>query len=139
MDLQNIVLGKKTAYRKAYNKTEKVLMMMSFFGTREWKFQNDNIKRLANITKKLEFRQCQMDFDIRNIDWNEYFKNYIPGIKKYYFKESCENVEKLRTSYQRLKKLHNFIKYLLYFIFAQKVVKVLRVLISKVVFKMIVK
>jgi Male sterility protein len=139
MDFRNIILGKKTMYRKAYKKTEKVLMMMSYFGTREWNFKNENIRRLINETKKFEFSRGHLNFDIESIDWKEYFTNYIPGIKRYFFKESCENVEKLQVSYERLRKLHNFVKYLIYVILARKMFKVLSVLMSKVVFKMIVK
>lgn len=139
MDFQNIVLGKKTMYLNAYNKSEKILMIMSFFGMREWNFQNENIRRLTNETKKFKFNHDNMDFDIKNIDWSEYFANYIPGIKRYFFKENCENVEKLQISYERLRKIHNFLKYLIYVIFAGKMCKSLANYLSGTAFRIMVK
>lgn len=100
MDFIALVVGKKMVYRKAYKKTEKILMMMSYFGTREWIFRNENIKRMVDNTKDFKYANGNLDFDLRNIHWNEYFRNYIPGIKRYFFKENCDNMKSLQRSYQ---------------------------------------
>lgn len=117
-----------------YQKLNRVLYMMSFFGLREWKFCNKNIDQLATLLKS-QHKQIQekkangsnelirsqngitshhsiqkncipnghrnafdikrdnqlhnaLEFDMRTIDWNEYFFHYLPGIKKYFFKET---------------------------------------------------
>lgn len=92
-----LVVGKKMIYRQAYKKTENILMMMSFFGLREWNFGNENIQRLLEKTRHFPNR---LDFDLRNVDWNKYFHAYIPGIKRYYYKENSSNIQRLSAQYQ---------------------------------------
>lgn len=91
--------------------------MMSYFGLREWHFRNENIDQLAELLKsqknhlsmdefKTPSNRCDdatkpnvqsdgktvdLEFDMRTIDWNEYFYHYLPGIKKYFFKERLTN------------------------------------------------
>lgn len=100
MDLAAKLTGKRAIYYKISKKTEKILVMMSYFGRREWNFGNSNIEALVVKTKTLKF-VGNFDFDMRNIDWKCFFRNYVPGIKRYFFKENCENVKKLEASYQR--------------------------------------
>jgi len=100
MDILALAIGKKMIYRKAYRKTEKILIIMSFFGLQEWKFHNQNIRQLVEKTKDFKMQRGSLEFDMRNINWTEYFRSYIPGIKRYYFKEDCSNVEQLERSYQ---------------------------------------
>lgn len=99
-DLASLAVGKKMIYSKSYKRMEKILMMMAFFGTRDWNFGNENIQRLIEKTASLKFERGDLNFNISLIDWKEYFRNYIPGIKRYFFKESCENVKALESSYQ---------------------------------------
>lgn len=33
------------------------------------------------------YQHRSLEFDMRTIDWKEYFFHYMPGIKKYFFKE----------------------------------------------------
>lgn len=122
-------------YRKGYQKLSRVISMMSYFGLREWQFQNTNIVRLAAILKSwqkndnhnhtdghyshiinryhhrlndtssftttngklfnesIDQRPFNLEFDMQTIDWNEYFLNYLPGIKRYFFKEHLTNNE----------------------------------------------
>lgn len=100
MDLAAFLVGKKMIFSKAYKRIEKVLLMMSYFGNREWNFGNKNIERLVQETSAFRFERGDLCFDIKTIDWNEYFRNYIPGIKRYFFKESCDDLRKLKTSYE---------------------------------------
>lgn len=108
MDFVALIIGKRMMYRKAYRKTEKILIIMSYFGTRQWIFQNKNVQSLVEKTKHFEFQRGSMDFDMRNINWSEYFRNYIPGIKRYFLKEDCADVGALKSSYQWYKYLNWF-------------------------------
>lgn len=137
LDLSNAIIGKKMIYRRAYKKTEKVLLMMSYFGLRQWSFKNENIQSLLEKTKNFKFINGDLDFDFKNIDWQEFFKNYIPGIKKHHFKENCDDVEQQRISYNRLKKLHNFLKYLTYFFISGKIFLVLKFIITRITYLLI--
>lgn len=106
MDFVALIIGKRMMYRKAYRKTEKILIIMSYFGTRQWTFQNKNVQSLVEKTKNFQFQRGSMDFDMRNINWPEYFRNYIPGIKRYFLKEDCDDVRALKSSYQWYKYLN---------------------------------
>lgn len=100
MDFVALILGKKVMYSKAYKKIEKVLVMMSYFGTREWEFTNGNVDRLLKCTRDFKYEKGNLEFDIRKINWNEYFRNYIPGIKRYFFKEDCGSLRQMKTFYE---------------------------------------
>lgn len=41
----------------------------------------------TNINKFNRNEPNFLEFDMRTIDWDEYFFHYLPGIKKYFFKE----------------------------------------------------
>lgn len=38
--------------------------------------------------------KASLEFDIRTIDWDEYFRHYFPGIKRYFFKDPMPEKEK---------------------------------------------
>lgn len=69
--------------------------MMSYFGLREWQFENKNIQKLSGKLQSKDKEDLQ--FNMTAIDWIEYFHYYLPGIKKYLFKENAgENVRRSR-------------------------------------------
>lgn len=45
--------------------------------------------------------QSYLEFDMRTIDWDEYFFHYLPGIKKYFFKESMLDSKSCRKRYAK--------------------------------------
>lgn len=73
--------------------------MMSYFGLRDWKFENSNIINLSTVLQ--QGHKNSLEFDMGTIDWNEYFLFYLPGIKKYFFKESYSQIKESRKHYQR--------------------------------------
>lgn len=88
--------------------------MMSYFGLREWDFENTNIDRLSaeirSLTENNGVDNTNLEFDMKTIDWEEYFVNYLPGIKKYVFKENSTNNEKCLRHYTRLRYMHFLLK-----------------------------
>jgi alcohol-forming fatty acyl-CoA reductase len=85
---------------KGYQKLTRLVDLTKFFAVRQWTYQNDNIVRLDHILKQQGIEG--LEFDGRTIDWaNGFYPHFIPGLKKYFFKESLENVEQLRTHYKR--------------------------------------
>lgn len=97
MDLMALALSKKMIYRRAYEKTEKILIIMSYFGLREWKVGNNNVQAMAEKTKNFKNR---LDFDMRNVNWREYFSTFIPGIKRHFFKENTNDSTRMAAQYQ---------------------------------------
>lgn len=112
--------------------------MMSYFGLREWQYQNTNIDQLSTIlrnqylngcndknavsnekighnndcvsTHKTQQKNPDLEFDMRTINWNDYFHHYLPGIKKYFFKETLTGNEKCKKHYARLQIIHFLLK-----------------------------
>lgn len=72
---------------------------MSYFGLRDWDFNNQNINNLSKCLKKN--RQANLEFDMATIDWHEYFQYYLPGIKKYFLKEINPDIGQSKRYYQR--------------------------------------
>ncbi|XP_062555938.1 fatty acyl-CoA reductase wat-like [Armigeres subalbatus] len=85
LDLTQVIRRKKPLYRKALRKTTHFLELMSYFGLREWTIGNGNLRRLRSLLSNEEARL--LEFDMGTINWAEYFRTYIPGIRRYWFKE----------------------------------------------------
>jgi hypothetical protein len=78
------LLGRKAIYSRMYKKIFNVLMMLSYFGTRQWNFKNDNVQRIVEKTKAFKYSDNNaMEFDARMIDWSDFFKNYWKGIERH--------------------------------------------------------
>lgn len=76
--------------------------MMSYFGLRDWNVYNGNVSGLAKILRQSDGgRSYALQFDMTTIDWNEYFLSYLPGIKKYFFKENYSNLVHTQRHYAR--------------------------------------
>lgn len=53
--------------------------------------QNSPLQRndsYRTADKSIYKAHSSLEFDMRTIDWDDYFSHYLPGIKKYVFKES---------------------------------------------------
>ena len=61
---------------------------LSYFGLREWKVSDANVRSMRQALTKSESNY--LEFDINRIDWEEYFIHYEPGIRKYCLKEKME-------------------------------------------------
>uniref|UniRef100_A0AAG5DLI7 Fatty acyl-CoA reductase C-terminal domain-containing protein n=1 Tax=Anopheles atroparvus TaxID=41427 RepID=A0AAG5DLI7_ANOAO len=81
LDAVRCLRGKSPRYRKLMMKTSRSLETMSYFGLREWNMVNDNVVRLRTLLSPAEARL--LEFDLATVDWNEYFRAYIPGIRRY--------------------------------------------------------
>lgn len=61
------------------------MAVISYFATRTWVFTNENVQKLWS-----ELNQEDQDlflFDMRQLEWNEFFKNYMKGIRIYLVKD----------------------------------------------------
>ncbi|KAK9504080.1 hypothetical protein O3M35_010503 [Rhynocoris fuscipes] len=90
IDLTFLILGKKQRALKAVDKVSKFMKVLSYFSMKSWKFSNNNLRALwigLNSTDKELFQ-----FDMKTIDWSEYFKKAIPGIRLYIFKEAEDTI-----------------------------------------------
>jgi Male sterility protein len=73
--------------------------MIKYFGARDWQIENENILRLDRKLKAQGI--TALEFDMKTIIWKKYFENLVPGFKRYFFKESFENLNQLKMEYKR--------------------------------------
>ena len=74
----------------AYQKLHKLAEVLSYFSTQEWTITNDNVWYLWN---KLPDKDKKMfDFDLNNIDWQQYYHQHCVGIRKFILKEGPESI-----------------------------------------------
>ncbi|CAK1546402.1 unnamed protein product [Leptosia nina] len=78
--------------------------VLSFFALRQWHFRTDNVK-------KLKLRLTPQDrmiynLDPKSIDWDDQYKNFVIGTRKYLLKESDDNIPVAKRHLNRLYYIH---------------------------------
>ncbi|KAH8351559.1 hypothetical protein KR059_007717, partial [Drosophila kikkawai] len=110
LDLIAMVTGQKRIYVKAYKKISRIIDMMAWFGLKEWQFAHRNIDELNELLPKEE--RSVLQFNIATINWSEYFRSYLSGIRRYFFKDSANDnkLQQRKTIYRRMLLLHTLLK-----------------------------
>ncbi|XP_060821876.1 fatty acyl-CoA reductase wat isoform X2 [Bombus pascuorum] len=96
---------------KIYKKIHKFMDVLNYFSIHEWKFSNNNIRELLN--KMTEEDRENFACDIADIDWDQYFRTYIRGIRMYLIKDPLDTLPKARIKWQRLYWTHQVVKLIL--------------------------
>ncbi|CAH0712964.1 unnamed protein product, partial [Brenthis ino] len=113
VDTIAITIRKKPVLRKAYEKIGKFSEVISFFAIREWKFHNKNT---LNLLKELDDADKHIfNFDIGSFKWDEYFKDYLKGIRLYLLKDPLETIPQAKKKYFKLVLAHYFLVSLIVF------------------------
>lgn len=99
IDALAMCVGHKPRLLKIYKKIHKFSNVISFFCTNEWIFTNDNVQKMWLHMGK-EDRKT-FDFNMKNLDWFEYLRNYIRGMRIFLFKEDESNLEAARQKWNR--------------------------------------
>lgn len=82
-----------------YKKVLKFTGIINYFTVRNWDFSNFNVKKLLH---ELEPNDRQIfQFDMSEIDWENYFKNYMKGIRIYLLKEPLKNLEEAQKRWRK--------------------------------------
>jgi alcohol-forming fatty acyl-CoA reductase len=131
LDFKALLFNQKRIYLRSFKKLEKVLMMMSYFGKKQWTFKNGNVHRLRSETKNFVYQKGSLDVDVALVNWSEYFKHFLPGIKRFVFKETLDGKSKLR--YQILKQTHRLVKFTFAMLFALKSFNVVKFMIKIII------
>ncbi|XP_055841689.1 fatty acyl-CoA reductase wat [Episyrphus balteatus] len=108
LDLIAMTTGQKKIYTKSYRKIAKVIDMMSWFGLKEWKFANGNIVELDRILKDDE--RTILPFNLGSINWPEYFHSYLSGVRRYFFKDTEDELKQRKKIYGRIWLVHILMK-----------------------------
>ncbi|KAH8418249.1 hypothetical protein KR222_006790, partial [Zaprionus bogoriensis] len=110
LDLIAMATGQKRIYVKAYRKISRIINMMSWFGLKEWQFAHRNIDELNARLPVAE--RAKLQFNIATINWSEYFRSYLSGIRRYFFKDNVNDnkLQQRKTIYRRMLLLHTLLK-----------------------------
>lgn len=63
--------------------------------------ENPNVERLTQKVKHMKNYSKELEFDLRLVNWKEYFTNYIPGFRAYYYKEDVKKAKETALKYKR--------------------------------------
>ncbi|KAL0858852.1 hypothetical protein ABMA27_011304 [Loxostege sticticalis] len=107
-----VCIGKKPKMLKVYRKIHKFSSVLSYFCTREIAFSNTRTQELWERTSN-EDKQL-FPFSMAELEWREYFEEYMAGIRRYLFKESDDTLPQARIKWKRLYYLHQLVKILFY-------------------------
>ncbi|XP_017004489.2 fatty acyl-CoA reductase wat [Drosophila takahashii] len=98
--------GRKPLLVKLYRKIHKNIAVLGPFSSTTWKFDSSNTMELRQSMSK-EDRNL-FDFDMARLDWSDYFKSAMYGMRLYIGKEqpTAESIAKGLKLRMRLKILH---------------------------------
>lgn len=88
----------------AYKKVHKFSAVISYFSTQQWRFYNNNVKELSKTLTPGD--RALFDFDISNLNWEEFFYTYVRGIRLYLIKDTFETIEEGKRKQAWLKVAH---------------------------------
>ncbi|CAH0712968.1 unnamed protein product, partial [Brenthis ino] len=85
--------------------------VLTFFSLREWEFKTGNIARLRARLSASD--RSIYNLDPKTIDWEDHYKNFIKGTRKYLLKEKDQNLEEARRHVNRMYILHKAVLFFL--------------------------
>jgi fatty acyl-CoA reductase len=82
-----------------YQKFHKSTDLLSYFGTQQWMFSNDNMQ---NLWKKMSPQdQHLFNFDVALVDWKHVMFAAVRGLRVYFMEDPIVRVEEEVTRYKR--------------------------------------
>jgi fatty acyl-CoA reductase len=107
LDCYMRVIGRKPIFLKLSDKIYKSVRTLDFFTSHSWSFPNDNSIALQNEMNDID--QKIFGFDLKELDWAQYWHDYCMGAKQYLLREDLARTSKCRKRYLRLKRLQNIL------------------------------
>lgn len=84
---------------KMYAKTEYTMDLLYIFTTRQWKFDNRNMKELWSFLSKED--RISFHYSFEEFDWKPYIKSYYYGIRKHILHEDLNNIARAKAKNQK--------------------------------------
>ncbi|KAL1502815.1 hypothetical protein ABEB36_007906 [Hypothenemus hampei] len=107
LDLTLRVQGKQPMFSKGMKKLHAFHEAYEFFSTTQFSISVDNTLKLL---KRMSFADKQMfNCDIKTIDWESYFTNYVKGLRCYLVKDPMDTIPQGRKHYNKLRNLFIFL------------------------------
>ncbi|KAH8318828.1 hypothetical protein KR074_007319 [Drosophila pseudoananassae] len=113
IDLFLWMRGRKPRMIRLYEKIHKTIEILAPFVDTSWRFGTENTQRLWQSMSAED--QNLYDFDMRSLNWDDYFLQALAGIRIYLGKEEpgAESLERGRRIFWRFKVLHRMLQFIL--------------------------
>lgn len=105
--------GKKTMMVRIYDKLHRATNALEWFTTHDWNFKSNNVIEMSERLQGIDQKTFQ--FDVRNLQWTDYWHDYVLGIRKFILKEEDETIQSARNKLNRVYYTHKFISVLFLF------------------------
>lgn len=96
--------GQEPKMKVTYDKIHKFSEVIAYFSTKQWKFIDNNVQnlwiRLSDQDKEL------FHFSLKDLDWREYFRLHVLGIRQYLMKESLDTLPQAWSRFYIFQILH---------------------------------
>ncbi|XP_052738996.1 putative fatty acyl-CoA reductase CG5065 [Bicyclus anynana] len=83
--------------------------VLAFFALREWQFKTDNVAKLRDRLSASD--AAIYNLDTKSIDWNEQYKNFVKGTRKYLLKEKDQDIAEAKRHTDRMYYLHKAMQF----------------------------
>lgn len=94
-----------------YQKIDKFSTVLTYFATRKWDFTNQNVQNL--FQKMSPEDKTTFNFDMKKLDWDHFFYNYIRGLRVYLLKDEMTTLPDAMVRWKRFYWAHQVIKVIL--------------------------
>ncbi|CAG9815212.1 unnamed protein product [Phaedon cochleariae] len=109
-----LCIGKQPKMMKVYSKIHKFSSVISYFATQTWIFKSDYAQKLCH---KMSDMDNEIFFsDLKKLDWEEFFNQYLFGVRTYLIKDPTDNIEEALVRWRRLYWAHITLKTVLGFL-----------------------
>ncbi|XP_055627584.1 fatty acyl-CoA reductase wat-like [Toxorhynchites rutilus septentrionalis] len=81
LDLARRIGGKRPILGPMFEKMINLSEVLQFFCINEWRTENGNVQRMRAEQSSTE--RNIFPFDLAEVDWDEYYRNFVPGVMKY--------------------------------------------------------
>jgi alcohol-forming fatty acyl-CoA reductase len=88
--------GKEKNLTQEFDEVQKSLRIFHYFLVSPFKFPSENVPKLLS-SMSLQDRQ-EFPIDVRAINWDEYIKTYVKGIRKFLMKQDDSTLEESRRN-----------------------------------------
>ncbi|CAF1175082.1 unnamed protein product [Adineta ricciae] len=96
IDFFCLLTFRKTGMVKLNKKISNAVATLNYFASNQWIFSNHNSQFLLN--QMTDFDKQEFHFDVKDINWTLYLRNYCIGVKKYLLKEPLYQSKKSKLT-----------------------------------------
>ena len=97
VDLCTRLAGGKPILVKIFRKFDQAAAVLRAFTSRQWKFEYENGATLYTELMNDEDRRL-FNCDIKQLDWSDFCRSYVLGVRKFLLKEPMSNLAQARRN-----------------------------------------